>query len=265
MAQLTDGVRLAGVRAVRAGASILLRMPAAPAGVAGVVRGVRGLRVGPGARRSGVVPLARSAVALRSAATVRRVPASVGVVPVSWRFGGAARRGLAVAAPWSARRLVIAAGARAVAVSPWRVMAGPGQSAGEISYALPAAWSAWEMPAGYIGEIGAVVALVRGESWAMSDEAVTIGGRVLVDQHGAAVVMDDVSAAKWVDRQLLTAEKMLGAVWMAPGPARDAALSDMRDASWSDVRKRVKSLGAVSDAAVRAALVADLILFEVVV
>lgn len=46
-----------------------------------------------------------------------------------------------------------------------------------------------------------------------------MGGRVLIDQYGAELLLNESDVNKWLKRQLLTVEKMLGAVWMAAGDA----------------------------------------------
>lgn len=258
MALLDGGIRLASLRGVRAGGLILARSALRSAGVSSVVVRSAAFRLGKAGRRSVGGVAARGAVAMRSARALRVTAARASVAAVDWRFGALAGVWSSVAGCSPGRRVVIAPGGRRVAVSAWQAADGPGSSAGEITYVLPDAWAAWALPDGYIGEALLLASLARGESWALVAGGVTVGGRVLIDQYGAPLPLDASDVGKWLSRQLLTVEKMLGAVWMADGEARNEALSVMRAASWADVRKRAKSLDGVADAMARAALVADL-------
>lgn len=258
MTTWAGGVRLGGLRGVGVGSLILARSALSAAEVsAGVIRSAA-FKLGKAARRSvgGVAP--GVGLAMRAAKRLRETAARCATAGVVWHFGARAGGVGSVSSCWPGGRVVISPGARRVGVSVWSMADGPGASSGESVYVLPDAWAGWPLPAGYIGEALLLAALARGDAWALVGGGVAVGGRVLVDQYGAPLALDADDVGKWLGRQLLTIEKMLGAVWMADGAARDEALSSLRSASWADVRKRAKSINGIQDAAVRAALVADL-------
>ena len=258
MAQLSGGVRLGALRAVGAGALVLARYRVQGCGdLAGLLRSVV-LVVGKAGRVASNGARALAGGRLDVAKALVFVRTGCAASPVAWRSGARAAWSGSLSLCDQGRRVVISPGGRRVSVLPWKVASGPGVSAGELAYALPDAWAAWPLPSGYIGEALLLAALARGEPWGLVSGGVQVGGRVLIDQYGAELLLNESDVNKWLKRQLLTVEKMLGAVWMAAGDARNEALSDMRAASWADVRKRAKSLSGVADTTKRAALSADL-------
>lgn len=263
MARLTDGAGLGVLRGIAAGVLVVASIKARPVGMLSALRRPAGLLAGGRGRGSGVVARSMAVGSVWPAVKMRGTAANADVFPVEWRSGAAlAMTGIAGGVP-VAESLLIVPCVRGAAVSAWKKTSSPGKSAGESAYVLPAEWAAWPLPAGYIGEAAALLALARGEAWAVSEAGLLIGGRVLVDQYGVTAEMDAEYAGRWVGRQLSTVEKMLGVIWMASGPAKVAAMSDMRAATWGDVRKRAKSLGGVVDGQVRAALIADLDFLQV--
>lgn len=249
---------MGALRAVRAGALVLARYRVHGCGdLAGLRRSVD-LVVGKAGRvaSNAARPLVGARLDVCKALVFAR--AWCAVRWSTWRSGARAAASVNLSVCDQGRRVVISPGGRGASVSPWRVASGPGVSAGELAYMLPDAWAAWPLPGGYIGEALLLAALARGEPWGLVSGGVQVGGRVLIDQYGAVLPLNEADVGKWLKRQLLVIEKMLGAVWMAAGDARNEALSDMRAASWADVRKRAKSLPGVADEAKRAALSADL-------
>jgi hypothetical protein len=236
MAQLTGGIR-AGLSG-RAGAGWLwLGKPAALVMVAGGVRAVS-LRIVP---RAGVVP---------------------GVGAVRW---GSLRIVPAVAATWAAwggrhgRGLTINRRPLSPKISSLRAGRGPGPAAGEFSVPLPAVWLEMEFPAAFIGRDLAALALLRGESWALSGQVLSVGGRVLVGEVGDEVLFagaEDVEG--WIADRYAELARYLGALGLPQGARRDAVLSKYRRLAAVAVRSGAKYARGVGDDARRAALLADL-------
>jgi len=247
-------VRLAAVRPVAVGkwAGGGRAVPGRPA----IGRGRLGFQVR--GKTAGVSAGIASFPALRLRAAARRVGVGSAIAATVWSSGfcAAALPGLPAVAEGG--QLLIAVYVRPVIVSAGVAAGGMGQSAGELVYQLPEIWAGQVLPAGYVGDSLAALALVRGDGWALVDGALQVAGRAVLDQYGLPVMFDTAGAEKWIAARLLEADKALGMVWMRPGAGRDALLSQRRAAVEATVRKRAKSLSGIEDDAKRAALVADL-------
>lgn len=277
MARLTDGVRLPALRSVARGkwagrarvvpvvpelgrGGLWQRARAKVCGVVPVIGRGAGLRLGGRARVQAVAPGIGLAVVFRAVPKARGGAVGSGVGAAAWRSAvpAAVLSGIAAARGGACLHLITPMPAAALALAPWMSVGGPGESAGESVYALPAQWAGQVLPAAYLGESLAVLALVRGESWAFVEGALRVAGRVVLDQYGLPLVIDETRVERWRVSRLDDAEKMLGMIWMAAGSVRDALLSERRQAVEALVRKRAKSIAGVADAAARAALVADM-------
>ncbi|WP_265942485.1 hypothetical protein [Dechloromonas sp. A34] len=136
---------------------------------------------------------------------------------------------------------------------------GPGVSAGETFIDLPPVWSAFALPAGYIGREVAGLAIMRGEPVEFAAGRVTIGGRLLIGPAGADEFFDNSAAvARWVSLRVGDAALWLGAVGLPDGAERDALLSKYRNSGAVAVRKYARQLPKGGEAARRVALVSDL-------
>ena len=239
MALLADkGAAVAVAGVVRRGA---LHFGAAGAGpsLQGAVR-VGALRLAVKLRGVALSPVVRAA-ALAVAMRLRGVQ----VEPMKWA------RGVAIIKPLA--RLSIGAARRGP---------GPGSSVGEAVQALPAALAGWPLPSGYIGRKLAALAVARGEVAAVVGNALTVGGRVVIEPSGAGVFVATGGEARAVRALALEAAHVADGVVLAAGPVRDAWLSEQRAAGASYVRKNAKVAGKIADEAKRAAVLADLKFME---
>lgn len=240
MAQLTDGARV-GLAATPGRGWLAFGAVGVPVMVAGVVVPVSfrlsvraGLPAGVGGVRSG---------------SLRIVP---GVLATRAAWGGRHGRGLAI----NRRPL----GPKISGIGEGR---GPGSAAGEFLMPLPAVWLAQGYPAGYIGRDLAALALLRGESWALSGSVLSVGGRVVIAAEGVDILFVDAADVEgWIADRYAELARYLGALGLPAGSRRDAVLSNYRRLAGMAVRSGAKYARGVGDAGRRAALLADLAWIE---
>lgn len=236
MAQLTNGARV-GVMASPRAARIAFGARAVPVRVnCGVVPVSFRLSV-----RAGALP----AVGGVRSGSLRIVPGA-GATRAAW--GGRHGRSLAI----NRRPL----GPKIAGIREGR---GPGSAAGEFLVPLPAVWLDQEYPVGCVGRDLAALALLRGESWALSGGVLSVGGRVVIAADGSDIIFSDgADVEDWIADRYAELARYLGALGLPQGARRDAVLSRYRRLAAVAVRAGSKFVGAVGDPVRRSAMVADL-------
>lgn len=217
------------------------------------------LRLGNGVRVEAGV-LARAA-SLRLAVTLRGM-LSIGEQKAA-RLEMAARAAFHAMGPGrTARGVTIVKALRRVEVGAARALRGPGQSVGEVVYALPGALAWYPLPDGYIGRKLAALAVARGEVVSVSGSDLLVGGRVVVEASGSSVFVVAGGLSKAARALALEAGHMGEGVALAAGAVRDTWLSEQRGLAANYVKKNAKAAAKIEDVQRRAAALADLRFME---